>query len=144
MSKTNKILACIQILIFLSLTLCGSGITFTVSVTSDEFPCKDHNCGCKSAVDCRTNCCCLPQGNHEKSHYGAKKQKNGIQSFISSLMCKSDSDGISVINTELKYVLEDDFVIPQIAFLYFLASDTMVHICEPMVLPPEKPPRCSI
>ncbi|MCF6155610.1 MAG: hypothetical protein E3K36_10230 [Candidatus Brocadia sp.] len=144
MSNTNKILACIQILIFLSHTLCGSGINFNVSVKSGEFPCKDHECGCKSASDCRTNCCCSPQGNYAKSHHDAKKQKNGFQSFISSLMCKSGSDGISVINTELKYVLEDDFVIPQIAFLYFLASDIMVHICEPMVSPPEKPPRCPV
>lgn len=142
MSKANKILACIQILVFFSLTLCGSGITFTVSATSGEFPCKDHNCGCKSASDCRTNCCCLPQRDHEKYHYGVKKQKNGLQSFIGSLMCKSGSDGITVINTELKYVLEDDFAIPRIAFLCLLTGDTLAHICEPLVSPPEKPPRC--
>ncbi|TVM02799.1 MAG: hypothetical protein CV087_08495 [Candidatus Brocadia sp. WS118] len=138
----NKALAGIQILIFLSLTLCSSGVTFVSQGKSGEFPCKGHTCGCKSEADCKAHCCCLPQGNQSTSQHGVKKQKNSFQSFISSLTCKSGSDPITCINAELKYILEDYCVIPQITFFCFLASDTLVHRCEPMVSPPEKPPRC--
>lgn len=142
MSKINKVLACIQILIFLGLTLCSSGVTVISPGKSGEFPCKDHECGCKSEADCKTHCCCSPQGNQSTSQYGVKKQKDSLQSFISSLRCKSGSDAITCINAELKYVLGDDCEIPKITFLYFLANNTIVHLCEPMVSPPEKPPRC--
>lgn len=141
MSKVNKVFACIQIFVFLSLLLCSGGITFTVSSTSDGFPCKDHACGCKSEADCRAHCCCSPNGNQSTTHYGVKKQKDSLQSFISSLKCKSGNNAITFINTELKYVTEDDCVISPITFLCFLTSDTTAHLCEPKVSPPEKPPR---
>lgn len=141
MRKINKVLACIQILIFLSLTLYRSGDTFSLSGKSDEFSCKDHACGCKSEADCKAHCCCSPQGNHLMSQHRVKKQKNCFQSFISSLTCKSGSNAIACINAELKYILEDYCVIPQMTFFCFLASDTLTHLCEVMVSPPEKPPR---
>ncbi len=141
MSKMNKVLASIQIFIFLSLTLCNSGVTISLSGKSDAFPCKEHACGCKSEPDCKAHCCCFPQGNQLLSHHGVKKQKNSFQSFISSLTCKSGSDAITFINTELTYILEDCCVSPQITFFCFLASDTVTHLCEVMVSPPEKPPR---
>lgn len=141
MCKVNRVFAIIQILIFLSLTMCGSGIPFKVSGKSGEFPCKDHACGCKSEADCKTHCCCSPQGDQLLSQQGVKKQKNSLQSFISSLKCKSGSDAITCINSELKYILEDYCVILQITFFCFLTSDTLAHLCEPMVSPPEKPPR---
>ncbi len=141
MNKINKVIACIQILVFLSLILFSSGITVNSSGKSNEFACKEHECGCKSEADCRTNCCCLPHRSHLKSHHGVKKQKNSFQSFISSLKCKSGSDVITLINTELKYILEDYFVIPRMAFSCFLVSDTIAHLCEVMLSPPEKPPR---
>src|SRR3990172_3043329 len=107
MSKINKVLACIQILIFLSLTLCSSGVTISSFKKSGEFPCKDHECGCKSEADCKIHCCCSPQGNQVIAQQGIKKQKNSLQSFISSLKCKSGSGATTCINAELKYVLED-------------------------------------
>ncbi|MGQ3685709.1 MAG: hypothetical protein ACUBOA_12010 [Candidatus Loosdrechtia sp.] len=142
MSKINKVIACIQIVIFLSLMLCSSGVTTMNSLRKpDEFPCKDHDCGCKSADDCRTNCCCFPQGNHPGHYHSAKKQKSSLQSFISSLKCKSGSAAMVLINTEFKCIMEDYFVIPHITFLCFLASDTLTRLREVMVSPPEKPPR---
>lgn len=143
MNKINKIFSCIQILIFFSLTLCGSDIPFQASMRSDEHPCKDHACGCKSEADCLTHCCCSPQGNNVNSYHGVKRQRNTLQSFISSLMCKSGGDVITFINAELKYIFEDDFVIPHIAIISFLTNDIQVHLCEPAVSPPEKPPRRS-
>ncbi|MFN3532693.1 MAG: hypothetical protein ACK41Q_09335 [Candidatus Brocadia sp.] len=144
MSKTNKIVACIQILIFLSLSWCSSGTNIRLSGKSDEFSCKDHACGCKSAADCKVHCCCSPQGNQLTSQYRVKKQKNSLQSFISSLKCKSGSDAVTLVKAELKYILDEDFIIPHITFLCFLVSDTMTHLCEVMVSPPEKPPRFHV
>ena len=142
MSKINKVLACIQALVFLGLLLCSGGsITISSSGKAGEFPCKEHTCGCKSESDCKTHCCCSPRGNQSTSQYGVKKQKNSFQSFISSLKCKSGSDAITFINTELTYIMEDSCVIPRIIFFCFLASDTLTHLCEVMVSPPEKPPR---
>lgn len=144
MSKINKVLVCIQIFIFLSLTLCSSGITIRLSEKSDEFPCKDHACGCKSAADCKAHCCCSPQGNQSTSQYGVKKQKNSLQAFISSLKCKSGSNAVTLINAELKYLKNDGCIIPQITFLCFLTSVTMTPLGEVMVSPPEKPPRFHV
>lgn len=30
------------------------------SAASDDWPCRDHQCGCSSPEACRTNCCCFP------------------------------------------------------------------------------------
>ena len=40
MSKINKVIACIQILVFLCLILCSGGVTISLSGKSDEFPVK--------------------------------------------------------------------------------------------------------
>mgnify|MGYP001610369712 CR=1 FL=1 len=142
MSRIGKIVIYIQILVMVCLSLCNVGLVINYPKKPVAFPCKEHECGCKSEADCMTNCCCSPSyGNQLKSQHGVKEQKNSFLSFISSLKCKSGSDAITFINTEFKYILEDNFVIPQITFLCFLANDTLVHLCEVMVSPPEKPPR---
>lgn len=142
MGKINKAIACIQIFIFLSLTLCNSGATIISLKKSDVFPCKEHGCGCKSEADCRTHCCCSPQETLLTPQRDGTKQKNGLQSFISSLKCKSGSDAITFINANLKYILEDKSTIPPIKFFCFLTGDTLVRLREVMVSPPDKPPRC--
>ncbi|MBM4065958.1 MAG: hypothetical protein FJ266_10020 [Planctomycetes bacterium] len=142
MSKVNKVFACIQIIIFLILPLCGSGITFNVSGKSDGFPCKDHACGCKSEADCKAHCCCSPNGNQLMTQDGDQKEKSSLQSFISSIKCKSGSDAITVLNAEGKYLPVDNLSIPKITFLCFLTGNPLVRLSEPMVFPPEKPPRC--
>lgn len=142
MSSVNKAIACIQILVFLSLALYSNGIPFSMSVESDEFPCKNHACGCKSAADCKAHCCCSSHGNPLMSQSGVNKQKNSFQSFIGSLRCKSGSDVIAGIYVEFKYIPEECCGIPQIPFLCFLTSDTRTRLCEVTVSPPEKPPRC--
>ena len=143
MSKINKVIACIQILIFLSLIVwSGSGATIGSFKKSGEFPCKEHACGCKSEADCKTHCCCSPQENQRTSQYDGTKQRNSLRSFINSLKCKSGSDAITFINTNFKYILEDKSTIHPLTFFCFLTGDAAVHLREVMVSPPEKPPRC--
>lgn len=141
MNKINRVIACVQIFIFLCLILCSGGVTISLSGKSGEFPCKDHECGCKSETDCKTNCCCSPQGNHLKSQNSVQKQKNGFHAFISSVRCKSGSDAIPFTSIELNYIPEGYFTIPQLTFLCFLDGNTLAHLSGPMVFPLEKPPR---
>ncbi|MCE7911785.1 MAG: hypothetical protein DCC43_08225 [Candidatus Brocadia sp.] len=143
MRKVNKVIAAIQIFIFFSLTLCDGGIPFNVSVKSGEYPCKDHACGCKSESDCKARCCCSPRGNASASQSDVKNPKDSFQSFISSLQCKSGSDAVTIMHVDLKFIPDNDGLISSITFLCFLTSDTVVYPGEPMVSPPEKPPRCS-
>ncbi len=142
MSKISKVIACVQILIFLGLSLCNSGITTGSRGKSGEFPCKEHVCGCKSEADCKEHCCCSPQGNQSTSQFGVKKQNDRLQSFISSLRCKSGNDAIACITAELKYITEGDCEIPEMTFLCLLVGDAVAHFREVTVSPPEKPPRC--
>lgn len=141
MSRRGKIVTYIQILVMVCSALCNTGFVINFPKKPVVFSCSEHECGCKSEADCMTHCCCLPHGNRLKAQNGVKKQKNSILVFISSVRCKSGSDAITCISTKFEYISEDYFKIPQIKFLCFLANDTLVHLCEVMVSPPEKPPR---
>lgn len=141
MSKASKVFSCIQIFILLSLLFFRGGVTISHSGTSDAFSCEGHQCGCTSEYDCRTHCCCSPHDNPSLFQNNEQTKKNGLQSFISSIKCKSGSDVITIINAECKYLLGDNFPTPQITFLCFLTGNTLARLSEPMVFPPEKPPR---
>lgn len=141
MSRFVKIITYIQILAFVFLAFCNVGLVINYPKKPVAFPCKDHKCGCKSEADCMTHCCCSSYGDQLKSQDGVVKQKGSIQVFMSSVKCKSGSDVITFTNTELKYIRENSLKIPQITFLCYLAGDMLVHLSEPMVSPPEKPPR---
>lgn len=143
MIKSGKIIAYIQIVVILCSVLYNVGITINCPKKPVVFPCKKYDCGCKLEVDCIKNCCCLPYDNYEKDQNDVKKQKNGFQSFISSLRCKSGNNTIAFINIKLEYILKDRFNIPPITFLCFFINDTLAHLHEVMVSPPEKPPRIS-
>ncbi len=143
MIKSGKIVACIQIVVMLCSALYNIGIVINYPKKPVAFPCKEHDCGCKLETDCIKNCCCSPYGNYVNDQDGIKKQKNGFQSFISSLRCKSGNHAITFLNIKFEYILKDCFNIPPITFLCFLVNDTLAHLHEVMVSPPEKPPRNS-
>src|SRR3989338_3703649 len=46
--KTKGIFSYIQIVILACLMMCNGGKVLTVSVKTNEFPCKGHQCGCIS------------------------------------------------------------------------------------------------
>lgn len=137
----GKIVTYIQILVTVCLVSCNTGIIINCPKKQVAFPCKEHACGCKSEADCMTNCCCFPSGDLSESQNVVRKQKNGLFSFISSVQCKTGSEAIAFINSNLEYTLEDYTVVHRLAFLCFLTNNPLIHPCEPMVSPPEKPPR---
>ena len=141
MNRIKNSIACFQILIMVFLALCSAGIVINPPKKQVAFSCMDHECGCKSEADCRTNCCCFPAGDRLVSQNDAKQQRNGYHSFISSLQCKSGSNTLAFIKSNLKYIEEYSAIDYRLTFLCFLCNDPFIQPCEPVVSPPEKPPR---
>ena len=143
MSKCNKIFACIQIFVIIFLMVCNGGIVVNPAIKSDEYPCKDHQCGCKSESDCKTHCCCAPNGNQNTFPAYSEKQ-NGFKTFISSVNCKYGNDPLTPITFTAKYILGSRVQTIKETFLCFLCSEAPSNIPDVVIFPPEKPPRYFI
>ena len=139
MSKSNKIVACIQIFVILFLMISHGGSVISNAKKSGAFPCAGHQCGCKSEADCKTHCCCAPDENQNKFRNNSENQ-NGFKTFISSINCKYGNDPLTISFTA-KYMLESRDTLTKEAFLCFLSNDISIHLPEVFVTPPEKPPR---
>ncbi|CAG1771570.1 hypothetical protein BAC3_01914 [uncultured bacterium] len=140
MSKSNKILSYIQILVIVCMMLCNDGIRVTSVTKSEDFPCKGHRCGCKSESDCKAHCCCGLFKNHDKFQ-NSNEQRNGFHVFISSVNCKYGSDLLSSITFTAKYILENQVQPIKESFLCFLSHDISIDLLEVFLSPPGKPPR---
>ena len=139
MSKWNKIFACIQTFVILFLMVCNGGSIISNAKNSDAFPCEEHQCGCKTVVDCKVHCCCAPDENKNKLSNNGEKQ-NGFNTFISSINCKYGNDPLTISFTA-KYVPESHDALIKESFLCFLFNDISMRLPEVFVAPPEKPPR---
>ena len=135
MYKSHRTLSYILILIILCLTVCNRGMAVNSFKKTGEFSCKGHQCGCKSESDCKIHCCC---GHFQ---YKRGKQKNGLQSFISSVNCKFGDNPVSGITFSAKYILESNVMPINESFLCFLPHGTSIYLPDIFVSPPEKPPR---
>jgi len=142
--KSNKTLAYIQILVIVCLMVCNDGIKVTSVKKSGEFPCKEHQCGCKSESDCMTHCCCGLYKNQGKFQNNGNEQKNSFQVFMSSVNCKYGNDPLASITFTAKYILESQVQPIKESFLYFLSHDISISLREVFASPPEKPPRYFI
>ncbi len=142
MRKSNKILAYVQILVIVCLTACNGSISVRSSQKSNSFPCKGHQCGCKSELDCMTHCCCFTSEKQEKFQTNGWEQKSGIHAFISSVNCKNGNDPLTGITLTAKYIVESKVQSTRELFLCFYFSESSIFIPEVLVSPPEKPPRC--
>ncbi len=140
MNKKNKILSCIQILAILSIIVCNGSITVNTPQKYREFPCKGHQCGCKSEPDHERNCCCTFTGKQGMFLTG-NKQKDVFQVFVSSINCKYGNDPLTGIIFTGKYILEEQVRPIKIPFLCFLPLATSIYLPEAFVSPPKKPPR---
>ena len=139
--KTKGIFSYIQIVILACLMMCNGGKVLTVSVKTNEFPCKGHQCGCISKSDCKRNCCCALYGNQSELKDVSSKQKNSFQVFISSINCKSDSRSLSDLSFTAKYVLDIKVSLSKESFFCFNSNNTSICPPEVFLSPPEKPPR---
>lgn len=141
MSKRNKILTYIQVLVVLCILACNSDRAVNFSLKSDEFPCKGHQCGCNTEPDYRERCCCAVNENRNNFLNNSQKQKNGFRIFISSIHCKYGNEAFTGISFTGKYILEDNVQPIKESLLYFLFNTISIPISEGMVSPPKKPPR---
>lgn len=139
MNKRNQMLSYIQILVIISLMFCNNGVRGNFTWKSEEFPCKEHQCGCKSASDCKVGCCCT-FCEDPVNYQNNSVQKSGLQVFISSVKCKYGS-GPSSITFSAKYILENHIQPVGESFLCFLPHDISIYPLEVFLSPPEKPPR---
>ena len=141
MNTKNKIISYIQILVIIFVVICNS-VTVNFSVKPEEFPCKGHQCGCKSELDCMTHCCCFTNEEQEKFQTNGWEQKSGLRAFMSSVNCKNGNDPFSGITLTTKYIVESKVQSTKESFLCFLFDESSAFIPEVIVSPPEKPPRC--
>ena len=141
MSKSNKILSYIQILVIVCMMLCNDGIRVTSVTKSEDFPCKGHRCGCKLESDCKVHCCCELYKNQDKFRDNNSEQKNSFRVFISSINCKYGSDPLTSITFTAKYILENQVQPIKESFLCFLFHDISSDLLEVFLSPPGKPPR---
>ncbi len=137
----NKILPCIQILVFVCLTVCNGNLMTNPVRGPEPFPCKGHQCGCKTVEECKDHCCCASYENHNEFQANSKKQKNGLYTFISSVNCKSGSTLISCVSFSEKYVSTEKALSSQAPLLCLLHRDVSFPPPEAFISLPKKPPR---
>lgn len=141
MSQNNKILACIQILVIACLLVCNDGTALRSTGKSNVFPCKGHQCGCKSEYGCKTHCCCTAQENKNNIQINNYEQKNSFGVFVSSVNCKYGKDSFASLTIIVKFMLINQVLPIEESFLCFLSNVSSTHLPEVIVSPPEKPPR---
>ncbi len=134
----NKILSYIQILVFVSLTVCNGNLVTNPARGTEPFPCKGHQCGCKTEADCNDHCCCA---SYENLQSGSKKQKNGLYAFMNSVNCKSGSTQVSYMSFSEKYVSTEKALSSQAPLLCILPRDVSFFPPEVFISLPKKPPR---
>lgn len=135
MYKSRKTLIYLQIVIIISLMIFNKGIEVNSFVKTGDFSCKGHQCGCKSEYDCKKHCCCAP------TQIMREKQKNGLQSFISSINCKVGDTSNGDITFSGKYLSGSNVMQMEELFLCFLSLCTSIRLPGIFASPPEKPPR---
>lgn len=66
----------------------------TKTIVSADVPCAHHDCGCQTAEQCRTQCCCFPKVHvarvcvlHKESHVH-KEPVTVKVSYLSALRCR--------------------------------------------------------
>ncbi|MGQ3683422.1 MAG: hypothetical protein ACUBOA_00095 [Candidatus Loosdrechtia sp.] len=137
MKKPNKILSCIQVLIIVFLMMWCGGTSLKLPLRTGGFPCKEHQCGCKSEFDCMTNCCCSFSENPNAFQINNKS----LHAFISSINCNYGNDPFTGITIAAKYIKENDIHLAGESFFCFLSYTTQLYPSQIIASRPEKPPR---
>lgn len=141
MNKISPIIIYLQIILLACLTICNDCSIISLPKQADAFLCEGHQCGCKSAYDCKTHCCCEVYQNHVNFQHNENEQKNSFQVFISSVNCKYGNDPLISITFMVKYILEGKVRPIKESFLCFLSQDISISPLKVFVSRPKKPPR---
>lgn len=141
MNKKNKILACVQILAIFWIIVGNGSITINTPQKYGEFPCKGHQCGCKSGPDCKKHCCCGFYGDRYTFLDNGKGEKNTLHTFISSIHCKFGSGTLAKITITAEYKGEKKTELIKELSSSFLFYNIPPYPSDIIASPPEKPPR---
>lgn len=142
------IASCVAILVVTT----GIPLPTKLVSSNEEFPCKNHGCGCLNAEMCRTNCCCVKPVSAKKTSCcsmpptkkGQKQDpKDGSKArglVIGALQCKGVSVllafGISLVPPTPRVALQEPITI--VAQLRNVTDD-FPELLE--LQPPVPPPR---
>lgn len=143
MNKKSKILACIQILTILWIIVCNGNITVNNPQKYGEFPCKGHECGCKSEPDCKKHCCCGFYGDGHTLQGNNKGEKKILSAFINSIHCRYGNDPLTKITITSEYKGDKKTELIKESFHSFSFYITSLYPSDIIASPPEKPPRYS-
>lgn len=141
MTRRNRIVSYIQMLVLSGIILCNGGVALNPVGKSGAFPCAAHQCGCKSESDCRAHCCCAFGENPQKLQNKNDDTENSLGAFISSIQCKYGSNPFAIITFVTKYILENRVPPVKAPFLCFFHDKTSTGISTVFKDPPQKPPR---
>lgn len=116
--------------------------TFLISVKG-EYPCEHHICGCKTAPDCLSHCCCEKILNTLDMKCSLKENPKDIPSaFIQSLACAGVPDKFTAVSNTIS-LPEDVIFIPDIHLFYFLQRLEPASPISFPISPPDKPPKIT-
>ena len=154
--QNNKLLLTKVIKFFLSPTLISIVISicllvnlfvprFATFLTSEkgEFPSEHHACGCTTAPDFLSPCCCVKTSGALEMKCSLKKNSNDILStFIQSLACSDTIDQFTAVLDTIR--LPDAAVfIPDIYLFYYQKATPSVFPVSFPISPSDKPPRIT-
>lgn len=138
----NRLIVTLQIMLILFIALYNGVFLVVIPNRAETFPCAEHQCGCKSASDCQTNCCCAAFMLEGKQGIEQVAHENSFSTvFLSSMNCLSGNDGFIVTAFNLKYIREGQVILQEKLFQYFTPVNNPSRLCTTTVPPPKKPPR---
>lgn len=70
--------------------------------TDEEFPCRNHGCGCRSAEMCRKHCCCFKHKSAHKSPHGCPMGKHATADDRNKREQSRTSGGLIISALECK------------------------------------------
>ena len=114
--------------------------TFPIS-EKGEYPCEHHICGCKTAPDCLSRCCCVRIASTLDMKCSLKENPKDIPSaFIQSLACAGVPDQFTAVSNIIS-LPEDYIFIPDIYPFHYLKKLHQTFPISFPISPPDKPPR---
>ncbi len=122
----------------------------------EDFPCKDHGCGCTSALMCRTACCCVKQPavetNKPEPTGGCCSTKKTTEKSkpqrVSWVIGAANCQGLNAIWVSLGMVAlpQDGQIACQLArhIIRDIPRDQSMHSLNTIQIDPPPPQSCTI
>lgn len=123
----------------------------TKTLTDTSFPCAYHDCGCKTAEQCRTNCCCFPKPFKQvtSTSQSDRWKQNGSTtidiSYLSTIRCSGNYPDYTILTKKINQYIPS--TIPSVEHINIIDMLTVFQDTIPCSIfqePPDKVPILSI